>query len=320
MNILICSVGRRVKLIEYFKEEVKKRDGRVIAVDCDPTAAALKFADEYEIVPRIDHPEYISVLKSLCQKYEIKAVLSLIDPELSLLASVKDEFEEEGVSVIVSGQSVVEICFDKYQTYKFLQANDLPHVPTYIDVEKVMRELRKKQIHFPLIIKPKNGSASIGINKITNMKQLETYRETTEELVIQPFISGEEFGVDCYVDLISKEITNLFIKRKIRMRGGETDKSVAVKNPEIKQMVEKLLGSLKLIGPIDIDCFKSENGTYVISEINPRFGGGYVHAYECRQNFVRNIVNNVSGEANPINKSTYLEGSILIKYDQHIVI
>ncbi|MEH7331275.1 carbamoylphosphate synthase large subunit, partial [Neobacillus drentensis] len=91
MNILICSVGRRVKLVEYFKKEVHELNGKVIAVDCDITAPALHHADVFEIVPRIDHPDYIPRIKELCYKYKINGVLSLIDPELPLLASYKGE-------------------------------------------------------------------------------------------------------------------------------------------------------------------------------------------------------------------------------------
>ncbi|MEH7250432.1 carbamoylphosphate synthase large subunit, partial [Neobacillus niacini] len=126
MNILICSVGRRVKLIEYFKKELQKFNGMVIAVDCDPTAAALYHADKYEVIPRINHPEYIYYIKNLCKKYKISAVLSLIDPELTLLASYKEEFEKDDIRLIVSEKKVVDICSDKYLTYKFLLENEIP--------------------------------------------------------------------------------------------------------------------------------------------------------------------------------------------------
>ena len=212
MNILICSVGRRVKLIEYFKKELNQINGKVIAVDCDLTAPALYHADYYEVVPRITHPDYIHHIKSLCDKYNISGVLSLIDPELSLLASVKEEFEKAGIHVVVSDKEVVDICYDKYLTSKFLQYHELPYVPTYIDMEKVIAELNRGTLKFPLIVKPKNGSASLGINKVNSIKELKVYQDETEEFIVQPFIDGEEFGVDCYIDLINKETTNIFMK------------------------------------------------------------------------------------------------------------
>lgn len=315
MNILICSAGRRVKLVEYFKEELQQVNGKVIAIDCDPTAAALYAADAFEIVPRIDHIEYISILKDLCRKYEINGILSLIDPELTILASVKEEFEQEGIRLIVSDEDVIEICFDKEQTYQCLQANGLPSVPTYTKLDDVKKEIESGKLSFPLIAKPKNGSASIGIRKIVNMEEIEVLPENDQDIVIQPFIDGEEYGVDCYVDLITKETTNIFIKRKLRMRAGETDKSIAVKDPEVRSLIEKLTNALEFVGPIDVDCFRTSSGV-IISEINPRFGGGYPHAHEMGQNFVRNLLNNLAGNINCKNAGDYQEGTTMIKYDQ----
>ena len=319
MNILICSAGRRAKLVEYFKEELHKVNGKVIAVDCDPTASALYHADFYEVVPRIDDPNYIHSLIELCKIYQVKGILSLIDPELTVLAHHKEEFEKHSVQVIVSDKRVVDICFDKYQTYTFLKENGLPCVPTYQDLGRAVEALEANELAFPLIVKPRTGSASIGINKVTTVQELMMYQDKAEEIVVQPFIAGEEFGIDCYVDLINHNATNIFMKRKISMRSGETDKSISFKDPVLRELIETFVESLKPKGPIDIDCFKTETG-YMISEINPRFGGGYLHAHVSGQNFVENIVNNLSGNSNIPNNSEYEEGKRLVKFDSFIVI
>lgn len=319
MNILICSAGRRVKLIEYFREELHKNNGKVVAVDCDITAPALYLADDFEIVPRIDQPGYIQIIKELCMKYEINGVLSLIDPELALLAEFKEEFEKEGIQVIVSDKHMVDICFDKYRTYHFLKSNEIPAIPTYTSINEAMVDLGEVNFDFPLIVKPRKGSASIGIHMIYSEKELIAFKSVDEEIVIQPFIAGEEFGVDCYIDLITKEPTNIFLKRKIKMRAGETDKSISVRDPALKELIEKLIIALQPIGPIDIDCFKTKNG-YVVSEINPRFGGGYLHAHEMGENFAKNIINNLKGEPNERSEKNYEEGTTMVKYDQLILL
>jgi len=319
MNILMCSVGRRVKLVQYFKGELHKIGGKVIAVDCEGTAPALHHADYFEVVPRITHPDYIQCIKDLCIKYEIKGVLSLIDPELSLLSSYKKYFEKDNITIIVSNKEVVDICYDKYLTYQLLMGSGIPCVKTYLDMNKVKEYIATGTLQFPLIVKPRFGSASIGLHKVNNMKELEFFLSCKEELIVQPFIKGEEYGVDCYIDLVSEDSTNIFMKRKISMRAGETDKSIAVKEPELKSLIQKLIHVLKPLGPIDVDCFKTKDG-YIISEINPRFGGGYLHAHEMGQNFVKNIINNLMGNINSINGDDYQEGTTLVKYDHFIII
>ncbi|MEH7251324.1 ATP-grasp domain-containing protein, partial [Neobacillus niacini] len=297
MNILISSVGRRVQLINYFKNELSKVNGKVLAIDCDPTAPALYHADFFEIVPRIDHPEYKNIIKNLCKKYEIKGVLSLIDPELPILSGMKEEFAEDDVHLIVAEKEVIDICYDKYLTYKFLKEHGLPAVPTYAELNEVIEDLNNGKISFPLILKPKNGSGSNGVRKVTNSNDLQIHWEGNRDLIAQPFMEGSEYCVECYIDLITNQTTSLFSKRKINMRAGETDKSIAIKDPVLNELTDQLIETLRPAGPVDIDFFKTKEG-YVISEINPRFGGGYPYAYEMGQNFIENIINNLKGIPN----------------------
>src|SRR5699024_3512126 len=102
MNILVTSAGRRVKIIEYFKESLSKLNGKVIATDCDMNAPAIHFADNYEIVPRIDDPNYIQDILDICKKYDIDAVIYLIDSELELIANNKHLFDKENIKLTSS--------------------------------------------------------------------------------------------------------------------------------------------------------------------------------------------------------------------------
>jgi carbamoyl-phosphate synthase large subunit len=319
MNILVCSAGRRVKLVKYFKEELGKIGGKIVAVDCDSTAPALYFADIWEVVPRIGDPEYIPRIKELCVKHQIKGILSLIDPELTLLAEYKDEFMKENIKILVSDKEIVDICFDKYSTYKFMEKNNISAVPTYISLPVVLDEIKNEHLHFPLIVKPRAGSASFGMCKVNSIDELILLMNDSHDLIVQPYIKGNEYGIDCYIDLINNHAVNIFCKRKIRMRAGETDKSESVKDRVLIKMIKELINTLKPVGPIDIDCFKTESG-YAISEINPRFGGGYPHAHESGQNFVKNIINNLLGVSNDSQIGNYQEGSVMIKFDEVMII
>lgn len=319
MNILICSAGRRVKLINYFREELQNMGGKVLAIDCDSKAPALYFADSYEVVPRIDDHKYLHVIERICKKHQINGLFSLIDPELTLLAKNKAYFEGVGIQVITSDYEVINYCYDKYLTYKTLTKHQIPCVKTYIDLNEVQKDLEKGTISFPLMVKPRRGSASVGIKKVSSIKELYVLFQLHEDLVVQPFIDGDEYGVDCYIDMIHHGVTNIFIKQKMMMRAGETDKSLAVKTPELTAIIQKLTSVINFTGPIDIDCFKTEEG-YFISEINPRFGGGYPHAHELGQNFPRKIINNIQGIPNQVEIGNYEEGSILIKYENHRII
>ena len=58
------------------------------------------------------------------------------------------------------------------------------------------------------------------------------------------------------------------------------------------------------------------NGEYYISEVNPRFGGGYPHAYECGCNHMELILNNLQGKINESKVGFYEEDIYMMKYNE----
>ncbi|EDT28062.1 MAG: ATP-grasp domain-containing protein [Clostridium perfringens] len=317
MNILITSCGRRTKLIEYFKNEFNGK-GNVVVTDCDNLAPALYFADKFYITSRIDNQNYINELLEICKKEKIKGIMSLIDPELSLLAKNSEKFEEIGVKIIGSNYETTELCFDKYEFFKFLSEFGFKCAKTYISLDKFKDDYNNGKIKFPVFIKPRTGSASLGINKVDFMEHLELLYNLFPNMIIQEFIPGQEYGVDAYIDLISNEVISIFAKKKIRMRSGETDKAVSVKNENLFNIIEQLVRKLNLRGTVDIDVFES-NGEWIISEINPRFGGGHLLAYECKENYPKFILNNLNNDINDKKIGEYKSGVFMIKHDTLII-
>ena len=132
MNILILSCGTRNKIVQYFKRELAGK-GNVICTDCSPIAPALYEADKHYIVPRMTEEGYIDVIFDICQKEKITGILSLIDPELSLLAQNKKKFSAIGVMVIGSSYELCEMALDKYQMFQWLVRNGYKCAKSYMD-------------------------------------------------------------------------------------------------------------------------------------------------------------------------------------------
>ena len=133
--------------------------------------------------------------------------------------------------------------------------------------------------------------------------------------MIQEFLSGQEIGADCYIDMISGEIVSIFTKKKLVMRAGETDKAVSFKDDKLFKHIEGFCKEFGFKGQIDIDIFDID-GVYYISEVNPRFGGGYPHAYECGADHMKLIVNNLNGKENKKNIGCYDEDIYMMKYNE----
>lgn len=314
MNILILSAGTRNKIVQYFKRELNG-EGKVIVTDCSNLAPAIYEADGYYIVPRITDENYINIILDICKKENIDTLISLIDPELSLISKNIELFREIGVNPIISDYDKVEMCFDKYEMYKFLINNNFKTPKSYIDKEKFLEDLEKGEITFPVFVKPVRGSASININKINNKEELDVIWKQADNLIIQEFMNGQEYGADVYIDILSNEPVAIFTKKKIKMRAGETDKSVSVKDEALFNLIKDFVKKAGFKGIIDIDIFEI-NGEYYISEVNPRFGGGYPHAYECGVNVPKMIINNVKGIENEEQIGNYKENIYMMKYNE----
>lgn len=174
-------------------------------------------------------------------------------------------------------------------------------------------------ISYPVFVKPARGSASISISKAYDKETVELLFAHEDGLMIQEFLNGQEIGADVYIDMVSHEIVSIFTKKKLKMRAGETDKAVSFKDKKLFDLIEDFVKKAGYNGQIDIDIF-DVNGEYYISEVNPRFGGGYPHAYESGANHMCLIVNNLAGRENEcaVGKN-YKVGTYMMKYNEIMI-
>lgn len=310
MNILFTCAGRRTYLLKYFKENLSEGD-KVVATDMQLSAPALQVADVKLQVPAVYDPEYVNITLDICREQKIDALLSLNDLELPILAENKTRFEELGVKVIVSSPEVIDIAFDKYKTAQWVESLGLVAPKTYVRLEDAKRALAAGEIEFPLFMKPRWGSGSIGLESIADMEELDIYynllmkkiKKTIlatasvgdEYIMIQEKLTGSEFGLDIMNDLNGKHVA-VSVKQKLAMRAGETDKAITVDLPEVREMGRKIGEALGHIGNLDVDIMQRADGAYCVLELNPRFGGGFPFSYEAGVNMPKAIIQWIKGE------------------------
>ena len=317
MNILILSAGTRNKLVQYFRRELQGK-GLVIATDCSDLAPAIYDADKYYIVSRITAPGYLDEILEICKKEQISGVLSLIDPELSLISENREMFEAVGTTVIESSYELCEMSLDKMAMYNWLTKHGYKCAKSYLDKEKFFADVEARKITYPVFVKPYKGRASISISKVYDKETVELLFAHEDDLMIQEFLDGQEIGADVYIDMKSGEIVSIFTKKKIKMRAGETDKAVSFKDEKLFDLIKKFVSEAGYRAQIDIDIFDID-GEYYISEVNPRFGGGYPHAYESGVNHMKLIVENLAGNSNECVVGQYEEGTYMMKYNEVMV-
>lgn len=306
LNILLTSVGRRSYLVEYFIHALNGR-GEVHVANSTEISPAFIVADKSVVTPLIYDDNYVDFLIEYSKKNNIKAIISLFDIDLMVLAQNKEKFLENGIEVIVSDERVISICNDKWNTYRFLKDNGFNVPKTYLSIQKVKQEICDKLLTFPLILKPRWGMGSIGVYQADNEEELDCLykkilrdiqnsylkyesRKTPEQCVlIQEKLEGQEYGLDVINDLHGNYISTS-VKKKYAMRSGETDCAITVDNPQLRNVGKKLSENLKHVANLDTDVFISNEKIYIL-ELNARFGGGYPFSHCAGVNLPQAIIN-----------------------------
>ncbi|MEC4813705.1 MAG: ATP-grasp domain-containing protein [Scytonema sp. PMC 1069.18] len=316
MNIMLTCAGRRNYLVQYFQEVLKNR-GRVFAGDTSAEAPALHEADKGFVLPSVTHVDYFDKLLYICQQYDVRLLISLNDLELPLLARQRDRFLKIGTIPVLSSPEVIETCNDKWATFQFLERHNIPTAKTYLSLNEARQALNRGDITFPLVVKPRWGSASIGIGYAEDNEELElTYRFVKKLLsrtilaeisasnpdkcvLIQERVFGQEHGLDIINDLNSNYIAT-FAKHKLVMRAGETDRAVTVEDEELKHLGQTIGHKLGHIGNLDCDVIVGGKEFKVI-EMNPRFGGGYPFSHQAGANLPAALIAWANGEKPDLN-------------------
>lgn len=317
-NLLFCSVGRRGRLLHNVKETIGKT-GLLVGTDHQSTAPALQFCDRQYVVPCITAPGYVDEILRICKENGIKAVTTLIDPEIEILAANSDRFKEIGAIPLCPAKQSAVYCFNKYELFKYCRKKGIRTPLTFHNWDEFKAALAGGQISFPVFMKPVCGSGSVGAHKVHTLEQAEAdWHSGEHDYIIQELMTGGDCDADVYVDTISHKAVAAFSKRKIETRIGGASKTISFKDPKLFAFIQEVCSAFEFNGPLDMDFF-IKDGEYYLSEINPRFGGAYLHAYGAGVDFIQLIVNNINGIENPVNIGDYDEGVLMLMYDDVVI-
>jgi carbamoyl-phosphate synthase large subunit len=217
-----------------------------------------------------------------------------------------------GTVPLVSPPDITATCCDKLAMSSFLAKCGLLVSRTFDSLAAARAAISRGEIAFPLVIKPRFGVGSLGMHFPEDDEELELFYRVAQKriedsflaelstgdsqrnVIIQERLLGDEYGLDVVNDLNGNYVCT-FIKRKIRMRAGQTDQAVTVRDDRL-ELIGQLIGEkLRHIGLLDCDAFVTSHGCYVI-DLNPRIGGGYPFAHVAGANIPAALIAWASGK------------------------
>ena len=312
--VLFSSVGRRAQLIECFRESLHDLgfSGRILGMDCSKTAPAAYLVDEFFQVPRCTDPEFVPRVLDLCLQRRVRLVVPTIDTELAVYAACREEFARAGITVLVSSPETVDICADKIRTHRWFVQNGLPTVRQAIPPE-VLQDPGAWE--FPLIAKPRWGSASAGVVQVHSAEMLQAIWRECPDLIIQELAIGQEHTVNLLVDR-SGQCVCAVPHLRMEVRAGEVSKGTTVKHAGLMDLARRVVQHLPgAYGPMNIQAFVGPDDRIMLIEINPRFGGGFPLAFRAGARFPRWILEELLGIAPSSSFTNWQEGLAMFRYD-----
>lgn len=321
MNVLITSAGRRTSLLTAFKRAAEKRGGKVFAGDIDSLAPALYFANEGIRLSLINEPGYIDSIKQVTVEHNINIIVPTIDTELPVFSWYRSEFLSLGCQLVISSPELIGITQDKWETVCFFREKGIRTPRTSLLNPKDGYKI-KDEYDLPddVFIKPRNGSASKHTYRLCK-KEIFSFADKVPSPIVQEYLPFPEITVDALLDF-DGNLIHYVPRRRIRTLGGESIQGVTLADNDLRNWLMRvftIIGELGGRGPITVQCFLAPDGP-ILSEINPRFGGGFPLTLAAGGDYPEWILQMVEGKKITQKIGEYKVGLYMSRYYSELIL
>lgn len=285
LNILFLGGAKRVSIGRMFIKAAEQWGfvPKIFSYELD-AAVPIALIGNVLIGRKWGDPRILEDLHRIVEDNCIDLLIPFVDGAVGVAAEYIEKYGD--ACSPVSSPEISEILFDKVKSAALFEKLDLPIPATYKGDTPL----------FPLIAKPRKGSASKGIKILESQKDLDIIDTEINEYLIQECVwDRTEYTVDCYV---SKDGLPLCVSPRIRLEvvGGEVSKTATVNDSELIRLSETVLNRLNVRGAVTLQFLRdNETGRLMLMEINPRLGGGAVCSVYAGGNIPEMIIDECCG-------------------------
>jgi carbamoyl-phosphate synthase large subunit len=306
--VLFTCAGQRVDIVTAFREA----GATTIAADVDQLAPALYHADHRALVPRVDDFGYVPALRALVDEHDVKLIVPLTDLDHHVLAESRDELG--GALVLVSGMEAVARCSDKYQAHVFFEEAGIGSPPTWLPTDL------PEEMRYPVLVKARKGFGSRHIYRAENAAELDFFlRYTAADSMVQAVCLGTEFSIDVFCDLDGRCLAAV-PRTMIESKGGESIKGMTIKDEELIEFGCRVSEALPIVGPANVQCFREPDGELQVTDVNPRFGGGFPLPTAAGSRYPELALALANGERPEPRLGDFREGVVMTRYFSQVIL
>jgi carbamoyl-phosphate synthase large subunit len=305
--VLFTCAGQRVDIVTAFA----RAGATTIATDVDQLAPALYHADRHALVPRVDDPSYIASLCNLVALHEVRLIVPLTDLDHLQLAQARDEL---GAVVLVPDVETIRRCSDKFLAHGFFLEQGIGSPDTWLPGE-LPADLR-----FPVLVKARKGFGSRHIYRATDRAELDFFLAyTAADSMVQAVCHGEEFSIDVFCDTSGRCLAAI-PRTMIESKGGESIKGMTIRDEELIEFGRTVSEALVIIGPANVQCFRESTGELQVTDVNPRFGGGFPLPTAAGSRYPELALALANGEQPAPRLGEFREGVVMTRFFSQVIL
>ncbi len=308
VNVLFLGGAKRVSFGKKLIDAGRKMgvEVKIISYELEPEVP-ISLIGDVVIGHRWGSPEILDHLHQVVETYGIDIMLPFVDGAISIAGTYAETYRDVWSPVVDPAKA--EILFDKLLSAREFAAAGLDIPQTYEGGIPI----------FPLIAKPRRGSASKGIEVINKIDDLVEISKDADKYLFQTYYpEREEYTVDCYIARRGETLC-ISPRRRLEIVGGEVSKSVTVDSPEILEASAAAIERLNLRGAVTLQYLRDKTtGRLMLMEINPRLGGGVVCSIHAGADIPSMILADALGEF-PQPAANIKPGTMICRYFEEAV-
>jgi carbamoyl-phosphate synthase large subunit len=306
--VLFTCAGQRVDIVTAFA----RSGATTIATDVDPLAPALYRAARRALVPRVDDPGYIPALRDLVALHDVRLIVPLTDLDHLQLATARDDLG--GAVVLVPELDTIRRCSDKYLAHVYFEEQGIGSPPTWLPGGV------PDDVAYPVLVKARQGFGSRHIYRASNRAELDFFLDyTSADSMVQGMCRGVEFSIDVFCDLDARCLAAI-PRTMIESKGGESIKGATIKDAELIAFGCRVSEALEIIGPANVQCFREPGGELQVTDVNPRFGGGFPLPTAAGSRYPELALALAAGESPEPRLHDFQEGVVMTRFFSQIIL
>ena len=137
--------------------------------------------------------------------------------------------------------------------------------------------------------------------------------------MVQAVCHGVEFSIDVFCDLGGRCVAAI-PRTMIESKGGESIKGMTIKDPELIDFARGVSEALRIVGPANVQCFREPNGELQVTDVNPRFGGGFPLPTAAGSRYPELALALANGELLEPQLGEFREGVVMTRFFSQVIL